>query len=82
MKEIKLIVVGFGKIGRSVADVLLAKKEFLAKKYGLKFNVVAIAEKDGSIVNERGIDLRKALTVRLNKNPGWNSKKSLYLLSM
>ncbi|MBM3309847.1 MAG: homoserine dehydrogenase [Candidatus Altiarchaeales archaeon] len=77
MKEVKLIIVGFGNIGRRFAEVLEAKKGFISRKYGLGFSVVAIAEKNGSLVNEKGLDLKKALKVQLARNPCWTGRKSL-----
>jgi len=80
MKEVKLIIVGFGNIGRRLAEVLEEKKKFIAGKHGLRFSVVAIAEKNGSLVNEKGLDLKKALKVQLSKNSHWTGRKTLEVI--
>ncbi|MFH1125806.1 MAG: homoserine dehydrogenase [Candidatus Altiarchaeota archaeon] len=80
MKELRLVILGFGKIGRGFARVLSEKKGFLARNYGLKYSVVAIAEKDGSLINPKGLDLEKALKVELSKNPDWTDKKSIEVI--
>ena len=57
-----LAFVGFGTVGRGLADLLLEKKEELKRKYGMEYRVVAISDiRVGSILDDRGIDLREAL---------------------
>lgn len=57
-----LAFIGFGTVGRGLADLLLEKKEELKRKYGMEYRVVAISDiKVGSILDYRGIDLREAL---------------------
>jgi homoserine dehydrogenase len=57
-----LAFVGFGTVGQGLADLLLEKKEELKRKYGMEYRVVAISDiKVGSILDDRGIDLREAL---------------------
>jgi homoserine dehydrogenase len=41
---------------------------------------VAIAEKNGSLVNKKGLDLKRALKVQLNKNADWTGRKTLDVL--
>jgi homoserine dehydrogenase len=54
--------IGFGTVGRGLADLLLEKKELLKKDYGLEWRVVAISDiKAGSIMDDQGIDLKEAL---------------------
>jgi len=57
-----LAFIGFGTVGRGLAELLLEKREELKKKYGLEWRVVAISDiKAGSILDDSGIDLREAL---------------------
>jgi homoserine dehydrogenase len=54
--------IGFGIVGQGLAQILVEKKDFLRKKYGFEYNVVAISDlKKGSVLNEEGIDLPKVL---------------------
>jgi len=56
-----LAFIGFGTVGRGLAELLLEKREELKKKYGLEWRVVAISDiKAGSILDDSGIDLREA----------------------
>ncbi|MFC2162896.1 homoserine dehydrogenase [Candidatus Altiarchaeota archaeon] len=64
----KLLFAGFGVIGRGLAESLLAKD-------GKRFKVVGIIEKDYSIINEDGIDLKRALSKGLAGLPGKVTKK-------
>jgi len=63
MKELKVQLVGFGVIGQGFAKVLLRKQNMLTEKYGLKIKVVSISDISGTAIDEKGIDLRKALEV-------------------
>ena len=57
MKTVKLIIVGFGIIGKGFCKVLFDKKEFVRDKFNVNLEVAAICEFFGSIVNEKGIDI-------------------------
>ena len=85
MKTVKVIVLGFGVIGRGFADLLLKKQNFLKTKYDLDLKVVGVGEYNGCLVNENGIDLKKALDLRergewLDSHPDWKSISSNKLL--
>jgi len=54
--------IGFGTVGRGLGDLLLEKRAELKEKYGVEWNVVAISDiRGGSIMDDRGIDLKEAL---------------------
>ncbi len=54
--------IGFGTVGRGLADLLLEKREELKEKYGVEWRVVAISDiRGGSILDDRGIHLKEAL---------------------
>ncbi|ACX73024.1 Homoserine dehydrogenase [Methanocaldococcus vulcanius M7] len=59
----KIILVGFGAIGKGVAKVLHEKRDYLKKNYG-DFKVVAITDSSGSAIDENGLDLIKAIEVK------------------
>ena len=84
MKTINLIIIGFGTIGRGVAEILLRKKKFIRKNFKTEFRVVAISEVKGSIIDENGIDLKNALNLvgngKLNKHNNWSSKNALQII--
>ena len=67
MEELKVQLVGFGVIGQGFAKVLLRKQNMLTEKYGLKIKVVSISDISGTAIDERGIDLKKALKVMEEK---------------
>ena len=54
--------IGFGTVGRGLAELLIEKKKELKEKYGFEYKIVAISDiMVGSIIDERGIDLKEAL---------------------
>ncbi len=89
-RKYKLCIVGFGTVGGGFAEQLANKKETLQQRYGLKFEVIAIADKHlGSIYDAKGIKLPKAIELakqwELNiledeydaPEKGWNSVKTI-----
>ncbi len=62
-KVIKLGLIGFGNVGQELARILLEKQEAWLRDYDLSFIVVAVSTlSKGSLFNETGIDLKRALT--------------------
>ena len=58
----KLLLLGFGTVGQGLAELLIKKESELRDKYGLKCQVIGIADMlKGSILNNKGIDLKAAL---------------------
>jgi homoserine dehydrogenase len=62
MKEIRLIMLGFGNAGKAFARLLNDKREEIADNYDCEIKVVAIITKSrGSLLNLNGIDILKAI---------------------
>lgn len=60
--------IGFGTVGRGLADLLLEKRETLRRDYGIQWRVVAISDiRAGSILDDAGIDLKEALRLADSK---------------
>jgi homoserine dehydrogenase len=60
--KLNIAFIGFGTVGRGLGDLLLEKRDDLARDHSLECRVVAISDiKAGSILDERGIDLKEAL---------------------
>ena len=58
----RLLLIGFGTVGQGLAELLIEKEAMLLEEYGLKTQVVGIADMlKGSLLSADGIDLRKAL---------------------
>lgn len=81
MKSVSLIIIGFGEVGRGFTRVLLKKKGFIHRNYGVDLRIAAVCEVNGSIVDEAGIDPKEALKLaeegRLQEHGGWTSMKAL-----
>lgn len=62
MNEQRLVLIGFGNVGRAFARLLLRKADELTARYDLAPMVVAIAtRRHGSLLAPKGIDLSTAL---------------------
>ncbi len=58
----RIVLLGFGNVGREFARMLLERRAELRREQGLEASVVAILTgRHGCVENAKGIDLRKAL---------------------
>jgi homoserine dehydrogenase len=57
----RIVLVGFGVVGRSFAELIDKEAKKLDSEYGLRPRVVAIVDHLGAATSDRGIDLKKAL---------------------
>ncbi len=76
MKTARLLLLGFGVIGRGFARVLLEKSDSIRKKHGVELLVVGVGERDGCLVDQKGVDIKSALEARergewLDSLPQW-----------
>ncbi|MEZ5197631.1 MAG: homoserine dehydrogenase [Bacteroidales bacterium] len=54
----KIGLLGFGTVGQGISEILLGKKEYLKKKYGFKYKIVAVADfRFGNVYNPGGLDI-------------------------
>src|SRR5919198_688448 len=72
MGPLRIWLVGFGTVGRWLAEVLGSHKDRLADRYGIEVSVVGIATaRDGLVYDEDGLDLTAALSApSLTELPG------------
>lgn len=59
----KVMLIGFGNIGQGFTEVLLRKGEEIKRRYGLEIKVVSISDISGTVMDDKGLDLKKALEV-------------------
>ncbi|MGQ9720227.1 MAG: homoserine dehydrogenase [Candidatus Jordarchaeum sp.] len=65
----KIAIVGFGNVGRAVAEVMLERRE-LFQKVDFEPKVVAVFERDGSWIDENGLKLQELLS-KGTSSPSW-----------
>ncbi|MCW4044716.1 MAG: homoserine dehydrogenase [Candidatus Bathyarchaeota archaeon] len=65
----RIILVGYGVVGKSVTTVLARKYAEKVKDYGFNPKVVAIADIDGAVINQRGFSPEKLETIRQRGYP-------------
>ena len=62
MPHYKLAFLGFGNVGKALAELLLSKRADIERKTGITFTVTGIATgTSGIAINPEGIDLLQAL---------------------
>jgi len=60
--EIKVLMIGFGHVGRGFADLLLKKEKILKEQYDLQVKVIGIITRShGTVIDEQGLNLGKVL---------------------
>lgn len=84
MDPVNLVIVGFGVIGRGLAKTLAEKNRLIKDQLGWSIRVTAICERDGCLVNERGLALTKAISAMKKgvwkKHPDYKCIDTLDLL--
>ena len=60
----RIILVGFGVVGKSVTTVLAKRYVEKVKDYGFNPKIVAIADIDGAVINPRGLSSEKLAEIR------------------
>jgi len=60
----KIILVGFGIIGKGVLKTITLKSEHLKNRYGMDLKVAAICDRSGAAIDENGLDLELALKIK------------------
>ncbi len=72
----RIILIGYGIVGRGFIDILQRRQAENLKNYGLNPKIVAVVDVDGAITNPKGIDferlqrLKKERTVAVDKEFG------------
>lgn len=68
--SMNIALLGFGNVGRALAEMLIAKRETLVNRYGIEFQVVGISTgRHGHAMAREGLDLAAALDcVRAGRN--------------
>ncbi|USS41484.1 homoserine dehydrogenase [Thermococcus aggregans] len=80
MKEVSLSLIGFGNVGKGVAEVILNKNQYFKEKYGLDIKVVSITDSTATIWDPEGIDLKEALEIKrsFGSLKFWGSEYDIY----
>ena len=81
MDECKLILMGFGAVGKGVAKAISLKKDMINEKYGITLKVVAAADSSTSAICQDGLDEELLLKTKeesgkLANYPEYGSDKS------
>jgi len=66
-KTVRISIIGFGNVGRGVAEVVMRKREEIARKQGMDIKIVGIADLKGVIVNENGLSEDAIMKLKTGK---------------
>jgi len=63
----RLIMIGFGTVGQNLARIIDLRKNELLNDFGLNPRIVAIVDTGGAVIDQTGLDINRALTVKKAK---------------
>ena len=64
MNEVRLVLVGFGNVGRAFARLLQRKSKLLASEYGMEWKITGIATgRHGMAIDPQGVDVDRAVAL-------------------
>ena len=63
----RIILVGWGVVGQSLARIIIERRKELIKKYGFRPKIVAIVDRKGAAINPKGLNLEEMLIVKKEK---------------
>ncbi len=64
---VKLIVIGFGNVGQSLATILRLRSSWFRREYGLDMKVVAVVDRGGAAIARYGLDLSQVLEAKRHR---------------
>ncbi|MHA1267627.1 MAG: homoserine dehydrogenase [Candidatus Helarchaeota archaeon] len=66
LKTIRLLIIGFGNIGRNLAQMILNKKQFIETKHHIRLIVTGIIDIDYNLIDHsnKGINLEEILSLK------------------
>jgi homoserine dehydrogenase len=67
-ETVRVSIIGFGYVGRGVAEVIRRKHDDIARDYGIDLKIVGIADLRGIIVNENGLSEGEIMNLGTGKN--------------
>jgi len=74
MKNINIVLAGFGRVGRAFCKIVEDKREVCRERYGLNLVFRAVFKSDGGIFSETALSMESFLTgaqLRAQESPGW-----------
>ena len=65
----RIILVGYGVVGKGVTTILARRYTEKVKDYGFNPKIVAIADIDGAVINPRGLSPEKLEAIKTTRLP-------------
>jgi homoserine dehydrogenase len=60
----RIIIIGFGTVGRTFSQILHRQRSLLLQRYGLRPRIVGIVDRGGAALNSQGLDINRTLTIK------------------
>jgi homoserine dehydrogenase len=60
----RIILIGYGVVGQGFTQILLRRREDTIRDFGLNPKIVAIVDKRGAAIDQKGLNLEKMLSIK------------------
>ncbi len=67
---VPIVLLGVGGVGRALIEQILARRDYHASRYGVRIEIVAVADKNGACVSPQGLSERELQTIVKHKADG------------
>jgi homoserine dehydrogenase len=65
--KVRIILVGYGVVGQGLTSILLRRRLETIRDYGFNPRIVAIVDKGGAAIDEKGLDFERMLKLKKEK---------------
>lgn len=63
----RLILIGFGTVGRTFSQILYQQQTALLHRYGLRSRIVGIVDSGGAIIDPQGLDIDRITSIKIQR---------------
>lgn len=60
----RIIIIGFGTVGRIFSQILHHQRSLLQQRYGLRPRIVGIVDRGGAVIDSQGLDIHRTSTIK------------------
>jgi homoserine dehydrogenase len=67
VRTVRVVMTGLGNVGRRFLEIVMKKEEPLARRFGLRLQVVGAADSSGAAIDPGGLDVAAVVELKEKK---------------
>lgn len=67
VRTVRVVMTGLGNVGRRFLEIAVKKEELLARRFGLRLQVVGVADASGAAIERDGLDVAAVVELKRKK---------------